>query len=218
MSKPRYVIGIAGSSGSGKTFFLNCFLNHFAAHEVTLISQDNYYIPAYTKTQEENKRYNFDLPTAIHREAFYRDIKSIFDGHTVYKQAYTFNNPSLTPRMLEVKPAPILIVEGLFIFYYQEINALLDFRIFLHADDEIALQRRLKRDLIERGYPDEDVRYKWINHVVPAYHQFLLPFRAHCDRVITNNTNDPAPIIAVTNEISAGLRKSVLSASNRLDQ
>lgn len=210
MSRSPYVIGIAGSSGSGKTFFLNCFLNHFASHEITLISQDDYYIPANTKTREENKLYNFDLPTAIDRQAFYRDIQLLFEGHTVYKEEYTFNNPALKPKILEITPAPILIVEGLFIFYYEEVNALLNHRIFLHAEDEVALQRRLKRDLIERGYLEGDVRYKWVNHVLPAYRQFLLPFREQCDRIIINNTDEPAPILAITDEISAELRRTVL--------
>jgi len=204
-----FVVGIAGSSGSGKTFFLNSFLNHFAPHEVALISQDDYYIPANTKTKEENKRYNFDLPTAIDRLAFQRDINLLFDGHTIYREEYTFNNPALKPKMLETKPAPILIVEGLFIFYYTEVNALLNHRIFLHAEEEIALQRRLKRDLVERGYSEADVRYKWVNHVMPAYQQYLLPFREQCDRVIINNTDDPTPIIAITDEVSAELRAMV---------
>lgn len=204
-----FVVGIAGSSGSGKTFFLNCFLNHFAAHEVALISQDDYYIPANTKTQEENKRYNFDLPTAIDRPAFERDIRLLFDGHTIHRKEYTFNNPALKPKLIETRPAPILIVEGLFIFYYDEVNALLNHRIFLHAEEEIALQRRLKRDLLERGYNEDDVRYKWVNHVIPAYHKYLLPFREQCDRIIINNTDDPAPIVAITNEISADLRRHV---------
>ena len=110
MNRPPYVIGIAGSSGSGKTFFLNCFMKHFAAHEITLISQDDYYIPANTKTQEENKLYNFDLPTAIDRDAFYRDIRLLFEGQVVHKEAYTFNNPAIKPTLLEIKPAPILVV------------------------------------------------------------------------------------------------------------
>ncbi len=210
MAKPPYVVGIAGSSGSGKTFFLNCFLNHFAPHEVALISQDDYYIPANTKTQEENKLHNFDLPTAIDRKAFYHDIDSLFKGITIYREEYTFNNPTLTPKLLETKPASILIVEGLFIFHYEEVNALLNHRIFLHAEEETALQRRLKRDLMERGYNEEDVRYKWVNHVMPAYRQYLLPFRDQCDRVIINNTDDRAPIIAITNEISAELRAIAL--------
>jgi len=118
MNKKPYVIGIAGSSGSGKTFFLNCFLKHFSPDEVTLISQDDYYIPANTKTQEENKLYNFDLPTSIDRNAFYKDISDLFDGKTIYKEEYTFNNPAIKPKMLEIKPAPILIIEGLFIYHY----------------------------------------------------------------------------------------------------
>lgn len=199
-------MGIAGSSGSGKTFFLRCFLNHFTDDEITLISQDDYYIPANTKTQEENKLYNFDLPTAIDRESFYHDIKSLFDGETVYKEEYTFNNPNIKPRILEIKPAPILIVEGLFIFHYEEVNALLDHRIFLHADEDIALERRLKRDLIERGYNEEDVRYKWVNHVVPAFNEYLLPFKESCDRIIINNTDDPLEMIRITDEVSNFIR------------
>lgn len=204
-SKP-FVMGIAGSSGSGKTFFLRCFLNHFNEDEITLISQDDYYIPANTKTQEENKLYNFDLPTAIDRKSFYHDIKSLFDGETVYKEEYTFNNPNIKPRILEIKPAPILIVEGLFIFHYEEVNALLDHRIFLHADEDIALDRRLKRDLIERGYNEEDVRYKWVNHVVPAFNEYLLPFKESCDRIIINNTDDPLEMIRITDEVSNYIR------------
>lgn len=208
MNKP-HVIGIAGSSGSGKTFFLKSFLNHFDSDQVTLISQDDYYIPANTKTQEENRLYNFDLPTAIDRTAFYRDIKDLFDGKVIHKEEYTFNNPNIKPKMLEIKPAPILIVEGLFIFHYSEVNDLLDYRIFLDAEESIALQRRLKRDLIERGYDHDDVMYKWVNHVVPSYNEFLLPYRPICDKVIVNNTDAPALINKETDMISGMLKEKL---------
>lgn len=208
MNKP-HVIGIAGSSGSGKTFFLKSFLNHFDRDQVTLISQDDYYIPANTKTQEENRLYNFDLPTAIDRTAFYRDIKDLFDGKVIHKEEYTFNNPNIKPKMLEIKPAPILIVEGLFIFHYSEVNDLLDYRIFLDAEESVALQRRLKRDLIERGYDHDDVMYKWVNHVVPSYNEFLLPYRPICDKVIVNNTDDPTLINKETDMISSMLKEKL---------
>lgn len=208
MNKP-YVIGIAGSSGSGKTFFLKSFLNHFDKGDITLISQDDYYIPANTKTQEENRLYNFDLPTAIDRKEFYKDIKDLFDGKTIYKEEYTFNNPNIKPKMLEIKPAPILIVEGLFIFHYEEVNALLDYKIFLDASEEVALQRRLKRDLIERGYDHDDVMYKWINHVVPSYNTYLLPYKDKSDKVIINNQDDPELIHAATELISQDLKEKI---------
>ena len=208
LDKP-YVIGIAGSSGSGKTFFLKSFLDHFSEDEITLISQDDYYIPANTKTREENRLYNFDLPTSIDRETFYAHIKDLFEGRTIFKEEYTFNNPDIKPKMLEIKPAKVLVVEGLFIFHYEEINRLLDYRIFLDAEEHIALERRLKRDLIERGYDHDDVMYKWTNHVVPSYNEYLLPYREQCDLVIHNNIDDPLIIQTFTNDIAQELKKRI---------
>ncbi|TCD17811.1 uridine kinase [Pedobacter psychrodurus] len=210
MNKKPFIIGIAGGSGSGKTFFLNCFLHHFKQDEVTLVSQDDYYIPAGEMTQEENKLYNFDLPSTIDSEQFLRDIKQLMSGEVVYKKEYNFNNPLAVVKILEIKSAPIIIVEGLFILHFKEIAALLDHAIFVDADEQVALDRRIKRDGLERGYPEEDVLYKWHNHVVPAYKEYLLPYREQCNKVIMNNTNDPEEIIGITEDISNDLRNSIL--------
>lgn len=206
MNKP-YIIGIAGGSGSGKTFFLKCFLEHFTPDEVCLVSQDDYYIPvAHNMTKEENKLYNFDLPDTIDHQHFQEDISKLLNKEAILKHEYTFNNPDAIPRVLEIKPAPILIVEGLFILHFKEISELLDMKVFIDADEDIALQRRLKRDLIERGYSHDDVMYKWLNHVVPAYKEYLLPYKDECDQIITNNNHVADDIISVTEEISAKLR------------
>ena len=211
MNKP-FIIGIAGGSGSGKTFFLKCFLEHFTPDEVSLVSQDDYYIPvAHNMTKEENKLYNFDLPATIDYTHFERDIYSLLNGESITKKEYTFNNADAVPKMLEIRPAPILIVEGLFILHFKKIASSLDLKIFIEADEDIALQRRLKRDLLERGYSHDDAMYKWINHVVPAYKEFLLPYRDECDQVITNNSHDAADIICVTEAISKELRDKVLN-------
>ncbi|MDY0904623.1 uridine kinase family protein [Pedobacter sp. CFBP9032] len=210
LNKKPFVIGIAGGSGSGKTFFLNCFLHHFKQDEVTLVSQDDYYIPAGDMTQEENKLYNFDLPSTIDSEQFLKDIKQLLNGEVVYKKEYSFNNPLAVVKILEIKSAPIIIVEGLFILHFQEIAALLDHTIFVDADEQVALDRRVKRDGLERGYPEEDVIYKWHNHVVPAYKEYLLPYRDNCDKVVMNNTNEPDELIAITEDISNDLRNNIL--------
>jgi len=209
-NKKPFIIGIAGGSGSGKTFFLNCFLHHFKQDEVTLVSQDDYYIPAGDMTQEENKLYNFDLPSTIDSEQFLRDIKQLMSGEVVYKKEYNFNNPLAVVKILEIKSAPIIIVEGLFILHFKEIAALLDHTIFVDADEQVALDRRIKRDGLERGYPEDDVLYKWHNHVVPAYKEYLLPYRGQCNKVVMNNTNEPDEIIAITEDISNDLRNSIL--------
>jgi uridine kinase len=211
MNKP-FIVGIAGGSGSGKTFFLNRFLDHFTADEVCLVSQDDYYIPvAHNMTAEENKLYNFDLPDTVDHKHFEDDVNKLLNKHTIYKTEYTFNNPSITPKTLEIKPAPILIVEGLFILHFRGIADLMDMKIFVDADEDIALQRRLKRDLIERGYSNDDVIYKWVNHVVPAYREFLLPYKYECDQVITNNGHTAEDILTVTEKISRELREKILS-------
>lgn len=210
MNKP-YIIGIAGGSGSGKTFFLKCFLEHFKPEEVCLVSQDDYYIPvAHNMTPEENKLYNFDLPSTIDNRHFLDDIQKLIRYETVHKLEYTFNNPNAVPKTLEVTPAPIIIVEGLFILHFKAIADLLDMRIFIEADGEVALQRRLKRDLLERGYTHDDVLYKWHNHVQPAYEEYLLPYKSECDKLIINNTQVADDIIKITDEISQELRENVL--------
>ncbi|MBT2561747.1 uridine kinase [Pedobacter sp. ISL-68] len=210
LNKKPFIIGIAGGSGSGKTFFLNCFLHHFKQDEVTLVSQDDYYIPAGEMTQEENKLYNFDLPSTIDSAQFLRDIKQLMSGEVVYKKEYNFNNPLAVVKILEIKSAPIIIVEGLFILHFKEIAALLDHAIFVDADEQVALDRRIKRDGLERGYPEDDVLYKWHNHVVPAYKEYLLPYREQCNKVVMNNTNEPEEIIGITEDISNDLRNSIL--------
>jgi len=212
MNKP-FIIGIAGGSGSGKTFFLKCFLEHFADDEISLVSQDDYYIPvAHNMTKEENKLYNFDLPATIDHQHFEDDISRLINGEIIQKKEYTFNNPDIVPRMLEIRPAPILIVEGLFILYFKKISELIDLKIFIEADNDIALGRRLKRDFAERGYSHDDAMYKWENHVVPAYKEFLLPYKNECDQVIVNNSHEAQDIICVTEAISKQLREQVLNS------
>ncbi|RCH55805.1 uridine kinase [Mucilaginibacter hurinus] len=209
MNKP-YIVGIAGGSGSGKTFFLRRFLKHFSPDQVCLVSQDDYYIPVgYAMTPEQNKFYNFDLPATIDNDSFERDINDLLNKKTVVKQEYTFNNPNATPKTLEIKPAPVLIVEGLFILHFRNIADRLDLKIFMDADNDIALQRRMRRDLLERGYSNEDVYYKWVNHVVPSYNQYLLPYKSECHHVISNNTDVAADIVKMSEKIANKIRHSV---------
>jgi uridine kinase len=84
-------------------------------------------------------------------------------------------------------------------------------KIFIDTDEDIALQRRLKRDLIERGYPEDDVLYKWNNHVMPAFNDYLLPYKEQCDKIITNNTHVAEDIIEITSDISNQLRENILT-------
>lgn len=209
MNKKPFIIGITGGSGSGKTFFLKSFQDHFRSDEICLISQDDYYVQVDGLSAEENKFYNFDLPASTNGKLFLGDIKKLIDGQTIYKKEYTFNKPGAVAKTLEINPAPLIIVEGLFILYFEEISSLLDLKIFIEADEEIALQRRIRRDGIERGYAENDVLYKWNNHVIPAYSDFLLPHKDTCHKLISNNTNIAADLRKSAEELSYEIKVQI---------
>ncbi|MBN8577529.1 MAG: uridine kinase [Cyclobacteriaceae bacterium] len=187
MSKP-FTIGITGGSGSGKTFFLQGLSACFKPNEICLISQDNYYKPRDQQPIDENGIKNFDLPVSIDREAFRHDLLILKSGQNVIKQEYTFNNPLAETRMLEFKSAPIIVVEGLFVQYFEEISNELDLRIFIEAKDHVKLGRRIKRDQVERGYDIDDVLYRYQYHVMPVYERLIEPLKHHADLVIPNNS------------------------------
>jgi uridine kinase len=208
MNKP-FVIGVAGGSGSGKTFFLNCFLSHFTKAEICLISQDDYYKPKQEQPLDENGWINFDLPQCIDDSKLLEDLKILMSGQTVQKKEYTFNVNEENARLLTLVPAPVILVEGLFIFHFEEIAELLDMRIFMDAEEEVTLNRRLKRDIAERGYSHDMIMYQWINHVLPAYRTYLLPYKETADRVILNNTNVADDIVRVSRELTEELRANV---------
>jgi uridine kinase len=182
-----YVLGIAGGSASGKTSFLRELAQALPASSICVVSQDNYYLPKEQQTRDSNGEVNYDLPTSIDRNSFYRDILALIAGETVKRLEYNFNNPAVTPETVTLHPARILVVEGLFVFHYREIRDLLDLRVYLDVREEIKLQRRIHRDATERGYSEQTVRYQWNNHVLPSYKKFLKPYRDEAHLVITNN-------------------------------
>jgi uridine kinase len=185
--KKPFTIGITGGSGSGKTFFLQGLAGRLEEGQLCLISQDNYYKPRDQQHEDENGIRNFDLPGAIDREAFLDDIRRLKAGEDVVKKEYTFNNPAAEQRMLFLKSAPIIVVEGLFVQYFEEIDRELDLKIFVEAKDHVKMGRRIKRDQIERGYDLDDVLYRYQHHVMPVYESLIDPLKYHCDLVIPNN-------------------------------
>jgi uridine kinase len=186
MDKP-YIVGITGGSASGKTLFLRSLLRAFTPQEICLISQDNYYKPRTQQPTDENGVHNFDTPLSIDFELYAQHIKDLRNGKQVVKQEYTFNNPNVVPQLLTLEPSPIIVVEGIFVFYFPEISSLLDLKVFIDAAEHIKLKRRIVRDKDERGYDLEDVLYRYEKHVVPTYEKYIAPFKSDADVIIPNN-------------------------------
>ena len=188
MSTP-FLIGITGGSGSGKTTFIQQLREGLHAGQVCYLSMDDYYVPREQQKKDERGIYNFDRPKSIHRDEFVRDLKLLMAGQTVTRQEYVFNNELAQPRQLVFRPAPVIIVEGLFVFHYKKLRKMLDLRIFLHAKDNLKVIRRIKRDQIERNYPLDDVLYRYEHHVLPAYEKYVEPYIEKADLIVNNNTD-----------------------------
>jgi uridine kinase len=186
MPKP-YTIGITGGSGSGKTFFIKELASHFRADDICLISQDHYYRPIGDQFTDAQGIQNFDLPSSIDKDALAADLATLKSGRSFVRKEYTFNNPKSTAQLLEFRPAPILIVEGLFVQYFPEISNELDLKIFIEARDYVKLTRRIRRDNEERGYDLNDVLYRYQNHVMPIYDSLIEPLKHQADLIIPNN-------------------------------
>lgn len=181
-----HILGITGLSGSGKTFYLEKLKDCFN-DKVCLLSFDNYYKPLEEQTTDENGMINFDLPQSLYREKFREDLIHLGQNRPVVFNKYQFQNYDAPPMTEVLEPAPVIIAEGLFLFDIPEIDSLLDLRVFIETDLEISLQRRLNRDLNERGISEELSLYQWHNHVLASYRKHILPHRERCDLIINNN-------------------------------
>lgn len=182
-----FIIGISGGSGSGKTSFLRDIKEHFTKEQICFLSQDDYYKPREFQKEDENGIKNFDLPESIEMDEFYFDLVKLTNNMPVQRPEYTFNNDHKDPVTIHLDPAPIIIVEGLFVFYDPKLFNLLDLKILIHASDTQKIIRRIKRDRVERNYPLEDVLYRYEHHVLPSFESYIFPFFNKVDLIINNN-------------------------------
>jgi uridine kinase len=215
MSRKPYLIGIVGGSGSGKTSFLRDLLARLSEKQCAVISQDNYYRPIHEQERDANGQPNFDLPTSIHVEHFHADVQKLTRGEAITKTEYTFNHRERQGRAITVEPAEVLILEGLFLFHYEQISKMLDLRVFIDADLAICKARRLERDAHERGYAAAHVEYQWREHVLPAYEKYIVPYREQAHLVVANHADYDAGIVTVTNLV---LQKLASLSSQREEE
>ena len=181
------IIGICGGSGAGKTTLIRHLKGRFSESEMCVLSLDDYYYPRSKQKTDAMGVNNFDRPKSIDRKAFVKDLQKLISGESVSRLEYVFNNEQAKPRTLVFRPAPVIVVEGIFVFHFKKVRDLLDLKVFLHAKENLKVIRRIKRDQVERNYPLEDVLYRYQHHVLPTYERYIRPYMEDADLIITNN-------------------------------
>ncbi|PKO99274.1 MAG: uridine kinase [Bacteroidetes bacterium HGW-Bacteroidetes-2] len=200
------IIGIAGGTGSGKTTVVNQILNELPKADVGVISQDSYYKDTTHLKYEDRVKINFDHPQAIDFDLLVSHLKELKSGNTIPQPVYSFINHNRTNETIPTAPKRVMIVEGILIFAHPDIREMFDMKIFVHADSDERLIRRLKRDITERGRNLEEVLNRYQTTLKPMHQQFIEPTKEFADIIIPTNRYNTVAVEMVQTIIHQKLR------------
>ncbi|MDD3722029.1 MAG: uridine kinase [Lutibacter sp.] len=196
------LIGIAGGTGSGKTTVVNQIIHELPTDEVCVISQDSYYNITTDLSYKERIKINFDHPNAIDFELLIDHLKKLKNGEIIEQPVYSFVTHNRTADSLITHPRKVIIVEGILIFNSKELRDLFDIKIFVHADTDERLIRRIKRDIEERGRNITEVLDRYQTTLKPMHQQFIEPTKNYADIIIPNDRYNTVAIDIVRTVIS----------------
>ena len=199
------IIGIAGGTGCGKTTVVNQILNELPEGEVGIITQDSYYKDTSHLLYDERVKINFDHPRSIDFELLHEHLIELKKGNPIHQPVYSFVKHNRTGDTVLTHPRKVMIVEGILILTNPELRDMFDIKIFVHADSDERLIRRLKRDISERGRDLDEVLARYQNTLKPMHNQFIEPMKEFADIIIPNNKHNTVAIDIVKSIINQRL-------------
>ena len=178
-----YIVGVCGGTGSGKTYICTKiqekFKEIFSSTNVTILSQDSYYIGGDSDT-------NYDIPYAIDFNLLISHVCNLMKGNPIDCPIYDFSSHSRLNKTLKIYPTKIIVIEGILIFTQEKLRNLCNLKVFINARESTRLFRRLKRDIEERGRSVDEVSLRYERDVAPSYEQYVLPSAQYSDMTINN--------------------------------
>ncbi|MBS1856252.1 MAG: uridine kinase [Acidobacteria bacterium] len=202
-----HIIGIAGPSSSGKSELARQLVQRLPG--TTIVSLDSYYRGMEEIPLAERKKVNFDHPDAIDWELLHEHLVAISEGRAFDEPVYSFADYARTADTRRIEPSEVLIVEGLFVLYWPELRAMLDTTVYVQTDPDVCFDRRLRRDVAERGRTPESVRRQYESTVRPSAEWFVNPTQKYADLVVSGEE----PFERSTSLVLNALRRARVAAA-----
>ena len=193
-----FIIGVAGGSGSGKTTVTAKVLETVGPDMAAVIVQDYYYRDQAHLTFEQRLATNYDHPHAFDWPLLVEHIEDLLAGRAIEMPVYDFTHHTRAAETITVKPAPVIVIEGLFPLYDAALRDMMSLKIFVDTDPDVRFIRRLQRDIRERGRTVDHVIEHYLATVRPMHNQFIEPTKRFADVILPHGANDPAVDIITT--------------------
>lgn len=189
MKQRPLVIGVAGGSGSGKTTVSNAILDRVGRERIAFLSHDSYYRDLSYLSFEERVHVNFDHPDAFDNELFLRHIDCLLSGETIDVPLYDFASYTRLPGSVPVAPRAVILLEGILLFVDAELRRRMDIKLFVDAESDLRILRRLQRDVRERSRTVESIVEQYLRTVRPMHLEFVEPSKRYADVIIPRGIN-----------------------------
>ena len=201
-SHKPFVIGVAGGSGSGKSTVTRQVLAAIGPDNVAVVMQDDYYRDQSHMQPEDRRKQNYDHPDAFDWPLMAQHLAALRKGESIEMPVYDFAADNRSSQTITVKPAPVIVVEGLFALYDTKLRNMMSLKIYVDTASDVRFIRRLQRDISERGRSTESVVNQYLETVRPMHKQFIEPTKRNADVILPHGANGPAVDIITTKVMS----------------
>ena len=200
------VIGIAGGTGSGKSTVARNVAAALGDASVAFIDMDAYYLDHAHLDIEERKRVNWDHPNAFDWDHLVAQLSQLADGHAVDKPVYDFVQHCRSADTVRIPPADVIVIDGILLFVDARVRELCDVKVFVDADADVRLIRRIRRDMSKRGRPLPEILDQYLSTVQPMHLEFVEPSKRYADVVVPRGGHNPIAIEMIVAKIARRLQ------------
>jgi len=203
----NYIIGISGGTASGKTTIGKNLVEYYGTEDSLIIDQDSYYVNYKNLNYKQREKINYDHPSSIDIDLFYSNLKSLKNGEKIQKPKYDYTSHKRLKKSIIIKPKKFIFVEGILLFHFKRLTRLMFLKIFINTPEKTRLNRRINRDINERGRTKDSVNKQYKNTVLPMHKKFIEPTQYIADLKISGIKNIESSIRKIVKHINHKLSK-----------